>query len=162
MPRTVPTVDDTPNYKRVSLRLIDVSGDKRAVSIEMSLAATAVEIEAMIVSYAALTRANIYAVEVHDVYFSPARATDALSGGKSDSVADGVNFLFVSNTNASEAVRLVAPVDTLVEIESDTVVQAVAEPFGLLVEPLLTGTKVLVSAQYSERKEKSNNPKTAF
>lgn len=162
MPRTAPTFDDTPNYRILSLRMIDISGDKRAEGFEISPTATAVAIEAFVAGYAARTRANIYSVWDNQVYNTPASAGDAQAGAKSDSVADGINFLYVSNTNESEDVRLVAPIDTLMIGDTDTVDPVAGAAFNALVEPLLTGTKVGVTAQYTERKEKKNNPKTSF
>jgi len=120
MPRTAPTFDDTPNYRVLSLRLIDASGDKRAEAFEISTTATAAEIEAFIAGYAARTRAVIYAVWDSQVYNSPASAANATEGLKSDSVADGINYLFVGNTNDSEDVRLVAPIDTLFVENTDS------------------------------------------
>lgn len=162
MPRTAPTFDDTPNYRILSLRMIDISGDKRAEGFEISPTALAADIEAFVAGYAARTRANIYAMWDSQVYNVPAAASAATSGAKSDSVADGINFLYVSNTNQSEDVRLVAPIDTLMVGDTDTVDPTAAALFNALVEPLLTGTKVGVTAQYTERKEKKNNPKTNF
>lgn len=162
MPRSAPTVDGSGNYRVLSLRLIDVSGDKRAEGFEISPTASAANIEAFVAGYAARTNADIYAVWDEMVYNSPASASNAQAGAKSDSLADGINFLYVSNTNESEDVRLMAPIDTLMVGDSDTVDPTAGAAFNALVEPLLTGSKVGVTAQYTERKEKKNNPKTSF
>lgn len=162
MPRTAPTFDDTPNFRLLSLRLIDISGDKKSEAFEISPTATAANIEAFIAGYAARTHANIYAVWDEQVYASPPSASDAELGAKSDSVADGINFLYVSATNESEDVRLVAPIDTLMVGDTDSVDPIAGAAFNALVEPLLTGSKQAVTAQYTERKEKKNNPKTSF
>jgi len=162
MPRTAPTFDDTPNYRVLSLRMTDQSGDKKSEGFEISPTASAANIEAFVAGYAARSHVNIYSVWDNQVYNSPATASDATTGAKSDSIADGINFLFVSNTNESEDVRLVAPIDTLMVGVTDSVDPTEAAAFAALVEPLLTGTKVALTAQYTERKEKSNNPKTAL
>lgn len=162
MPRTAPTFDDTPNYRLLSLRMVDISGDKHAEAFEISPTATAAAIEAFVAGYASRTRANIYAVWDEQVYNSPASNATATAGSKSDSVKDGINFLYVSNTNESEDVRLVAPIDTLMIGDTDGVDPTAAAAFNALVEPLLTGTKVAITAQYTERKEKKNNPKVSF
>jgi hypothetical protein len=162
MPRTAPTFDDTPNYRILSLRMIDISGDKRAEGFEISPTASAANIEAFVAGYALRTNANIYAMWDSQVYNVPASASDANAGAKSDSVADGINFLYVSNTNDSEDVRLIAPIASLMVGDTDTVDPTEGVAFNALVEPLLTGTKVGVTAQYTERKEKKNNPKTSF
>lgn len=162
MPRTAPTFDDTPNYRVLSLRMIDISGDKRAEGFEISPTATAAAIEAFVAGYAARTRANIYAIVDQQSYSSPASNATATDGAKSASVADGINFLYVSNTNESEDVRLVAPIDTLMVGDTDAVDPTAAAAFNALVEPLLTGSKVAITAQYTERKEKKNNPKVSF
>jgi len=162
MPRTAPTVDGTPNVGRLTLRVIDASGDKRAESIEISPTAADGDIEAIVVAYALRSHVNVYSVERHAVYAAPATAGDATTGEKSDSVADGINYLFVSNTMESEGFRLMAPVASQMIGDSDAVEPVAGAAFGALVEAVLTGTKVLVSAQYTERKEKQNNPKTSF
>jgi len=162
MPRTAPTFDDTPNYRVLSLRMIDISGDKRAEAFEISPTAAAAAIEAFVAGYAARTNGKIYAVWDNQVYSAPATSTGALDAPKSSSLADGINFLYVSNTNESEDVRLVAPIASLMVGDTDSVDPTAAAAFNALVEPLLTGTKLAVTAQYTERKEKSNNPKTSF
>jgi len=159
MPRTAPVFDGTPNYRVLSLRLIDISGDKRSEAFEISPTAAAAAVEAFAVAYAARTHANLYAIWDHNVYNAPATSSDATAGAKSDSVADGINYLFVSATNESEDVRLVAPIDTLFVGDSDGLDPAANAVFYALVEPLLTGTKVFTTAQYTERKEKKNNPR---
>jgi hypothetical protein len=157
MPRTAPTFDDTPNYRVLSLRLIDISGDLKSEAFEISPTATAAEIEAFVAGYAARTHAH--AIWDNQVYNVPSSADDATAGAKSDSVADGINYLFVSNTNSSEDVRLVAPIDTLFVGDTDSLDPVTNAVFYALIEPLLTGTKVFTTAQYTERKEKKNNPK---
>lgn len=162
MPRTAPTFDDTPNYRVLSLRMIDISGDKKSEAFEISPTAAAAAIEAFVAGYAARTHANIYSVWDNQVYNSAAASSVATSGAKSDSVADGINFLYVAATNESEDVRLVAPIASLIVGDTDAVDAAAAAAFNALVEPLLTGTKVGVTAQYTERKEKQNNPKLSL
>jgi len=73
MARTAPAVDGSGNVKMISIRMIDVSGDKRAVSFELGLASTDAEIEAFIAAYAAVTNALVYAVWVSQVYNSQLR-----------------------------------------------------------------------------------------
>lgn len=162
MPRTAPTVDGSGNYRLLTLRLIDASGDKRSESIEISPTADVADIEALVASYATRTHGNVYAVKDQMVYNSPASAATATTGEKSSSLADGINFLFVSATNESEDFRLMAPVASQMVGEGDAPDATAGAAFGALVEPILTGTKVLVSAQYTERKEKRNNPKESF
>lgn len=162
MPRTAPTVDGSGNVRMLSLRMIDISGDKKAESLEISPTATAVQIEAIVAAYAARSHANIYAVKDEMIYNSPPIASDATAGAKSDSVADGINFLFIGATNDSADFRLLAPLASQMVGDTDAVDATAGAAFGALIEPVLEGTKVLVSAQYTERKEKENNPKTAF
>lgn len=162
MPRHAPTVDGSPNYRLLSLRLIDISGDKRAETFEISPSADDADVEAFVAGYATRTNSDIYGV--YDVlgYVSPALSSQAVAASKSSSVADGINFLYKSATNDTEDVRLVAPIASLFVGTSDAVDATAAAAFNALVTPLLTGTKVGVTAQYTERKEKSNNPKLGF
>lgn len=162
MPRSAPTVDGSPNYRLLSLRLIDISGDKRAEGFEINPSAAVADVEAFVAGYATRTNSKIYAVYDMMGYTAAATKTGALDAPKSSSVADGINFLYVSATNASEDVRLVAPIASLFVDTTDGVLPSAAAAFNALVEPLLTGTKIGVTAQYTERKEKKNNPKVTL
>lgn len=162
MPRSAPTFDDSPNYRILSLRLIDISGDKRAEGFEISPTADAADIEAFAAAYAARTNSKLYGIMDMQGYMAPATITGALTAAKSSSVADGINFLYVGSTQDSEDVRLVAPIASLFVGTTDAIDPTAAATFNALVTPLLTGTKVAVTAQYTERKEKKNNPKTGF
>jgi len=75
MARTAPTVDGSGNVRNLSIRMIDVSGDKRAVAFELGLAVTPAEIEAFVAAYAAVTNALVYAVHDTQLYTSPAIAS---------------------------------------------------------------------------------------
>lgn len=162
MPRTAPAFDDTPNVRLLSLRMIDISGDKRAEAFEISPTAAAADIEAFVAGYAARTNSKIWGVYDMQGYTAAQNVTGALDAPKSASLADGINFLYISNVGDSEDVRLVAPIASLFVGDTDAIDPAAAAAFNALVEPLLTGTKVAATAQYTERKEKKNNPKVGF
>lgn len=162
MPRTAPTVDGTPNVARLGISLIDVSGDIRSESVEISPTADDADIEALVAAYAARSNAVIYEVRREQVYAGAKSKATALNQPKSASLADGINFLFVGLTRESEDFRLMAPIASQLIDGSDSVEAVNAAAFGALVAAVLTGTKTLVSAQYTERKEKQNNEKTLF
>lgn len=160
--RTAPTIDGTPNYRLLSLRLVDKSNDKRAETFEIALASDPADIEDFVAGYALRTNSSVYGVYDVSGYVSPAQASNAGVGTKSSSVADGINFLYTGATGDSEDVRLIAPIGSLFVGDTDGIDPVAAAAFNALVTPLLVGTKVPITAQYTERKEKQNNPKLGF
>lgn len=154
MPRTAPTIDGTPNFKKVSLRTIDVSGDKRAVSWELDLAATAAEIEALVAAYATRTNANIYSVQVQDIYNAQPLASDAVQA-EENSVYDNIVILAKSATNESEELFLVAPTRASFIGDTDNPDATTLAALVTAWEATLSGTKLAVSARFTERREKN-------
>jgi len=154
MARTAPTVDGSGNVRNLSIRMIDVSGDKRAVAFELGLAVTAAEIEAFVAAYAAVTNALVYAVHDTQLYTSPAIASGAVAA-EENSVFDNIVILAKSNTNESDELFIPAPERTLFVGDTDNPDAAALAALIALWEPLLSGTKVAVSARFTERREKN-------
>lgn len=78
MPRTVPTIDGTPSRLELSVRWIDANNLKRSDSLQIDGDSTDLEIEAIIAALAAASNANIYQVEVQQVYSDVPNSGDAL------------------------------------------------------------------------------------
>lgn len=76
--RTAPTVDGTGfSYKRVSVAVMDWTGEKRSDSYQFDIAATDAQIEAFIAAQQLISNATIYRVEVAEVYSSVADQSNA-------------------------------------------------------------------------------------
>lgn len=84
--RTAPTIDGLALVKIISVRYIDFTGDKRAVSIRTDAAVTDVQIEAMVAASVPGSNASIYEVQVTEVYSGV-----ALKGNADEAVWENVN-----------------------------------------------------------------------
>lgn len=158
MPRTAPPVNGTPNLKRVSWAMIDASGDKRSVSMEVDLAATDVTIEAVTAAIAAATNASIYKVTVEDVYNSIPAVSDA-DELEENSVFDNIVLLMKDATNRSQNFFLPAPKRENFVGDSDN-----PDPASTMlgdwrdgVNNLAFGVTSPVSLRYTERREKNQS-----
>lgn len=111
MPRTVPTIDGTPNRKDVSIRWIDANNLKRSDVLYIDASATDPQIEAIVAAFAAGSNANIYEVEVKQVYADVPNSGDAVDLARNSS-KDNVVFLFKNATiNAGRDYFLPAPIE---------------------------------------------------
>jgi len=156
--RTAPPVDGTGNVRMVSMRFMDVSGDKRAISVEVGIATSAALIEALVAAMAAAVNATLYAVFDTMQYYSPAVATNALAA-EENSVYDNIVLLAKSNTNQSEDLFIPTPIRDLFVGDTDNPDNTSAELQAIITayQAVATGTKVVVAARYTERREKNQS-----
>lgn len=158
--RTAPDATLTGTSTTVTLHLIDASGDLYTDSIESVTAPTAAQIEAWAVAYQAASQASLYKVTVATEFAGDADPdnAEALYRG---SVKDGINLLY-KNLTTLQAItpRLVAPIADTMQGNQDIPLLSSAEMTALIVAELaiLTGYN-LESAQFTERRERSNNPR---
>lgn len=160
--RTAPTVAaGTENKVLTTLHLIDVSGDQFTDVIESTSAPTEVEIEAWAAAYQAGSQASLWKVS-QQLEWSGDADPDNADVGQRNSVKDGVNMLFKNLTTLkSQSPRLVAPVPDAMQGNQDIPLLSSDPPFVPLIaaySAILTGYN-LTSAQYTERRERSNNPR---
>ncbi len=159
--RTAPDVAvASPNRINTTLHLIDASGDTHTENIVTTTAPTLAEIEAWVAAYQAATQASVYAVTFGQVWEGDADPDNA-DVGQRNSVKDGVNQLFKNLTTLqTQSPRLVAPIGAVMQGNQDIPLLTAAEFTALINAELaiLTGYN-LVSAQYTERRERSNNPR---
>jgi len=157
--RTAPTVDGTPNLRYATFHFIDVSKDRRSVTIEIDLAATAAEIEALAAALAAASNASLFAIDDRLQYFSPAVAANGVNDDKSESVYANVVMLAVGNTKQTEDLFIPAPNANIMIEGSDNPDQASAQLMAIATayEALATGTKVVTGVRYTERREKNSS-----
>ena len=135
--RTAPAVNGTPQLRRLSLSLIDSSGDYFTESMYIPNAMTDVEIEALVANYQLSTQASVYEVSVTLVYAGDDDSDNADTLQR-NSVKDGINMLFKDATTAqTESPRVVAPVPAIMQGNQD---------IPLLVAPLTNlATSLLIA-----------------
>lgn len=158
--RTAPLFTAAATRRMITLRLIDASGDLYSESLPVAVAATAANIEAWAAAYAAASNASLYAIidsqeRVGDA--DPDNATVA----QRNSVKDGINSLYkVASTGEALTTRLIAPIPAVMQGNQDIPLLSATEMTALIASylALLSGFS-FNSAQYTERRERKNNPK---
>lgn len=154
MPRTAPAVNGTPQFKKVSFRWIDFSGDKRSDSLQIPAAATDAQIEAMAEALADGSNASLYAVVPEFWYNSTPDKTNAVNEPK-DSVFDNMVMLAKTAANLSQRGFIPAPIDGLFAPTTDQPNPASTELVAIMTAFLaLVGAGYsIVSLRYTERRE---------
>jgi len=157
MPRSAPTVDGTPNLKKVSMTFVDRSDDQRTVSQYIEAAATAAQIEGLVAAAAAASNANIFRVEVSDVY-NAARVSSQALAAEENSVFDNVVLLMKESSSPSGTdTFLPAPVRAVFVGDSDNInnTNALYTAWRDACVLVGLGTLVPISVRYTERREKN-------
>lgn len=158
--RTAPAFTAAATRRVVSFHLIDKSGDLISVPVDVPVAATAADIEALAADYQTASQASLYEIEDRQYRAGNALAANA-DVGQRNSVKDGINLAFKNaTTNIARALRLVAPAAATMEDDSDVV--DISDASVVDVADGYTGLNTgfaFVSAQYTERKERAGNPK---
>lgn len=158
--RTAPAVNGTPNVVYVTLHVIDASGDLTSVAIKTDTLPTDANIEAWATAYQDATQASVYKVSIGVNYEGDADPQNADTFQR-NSVKDGINLLYkdVANLRATTP-RLVAPQPALLQGNQDIPLISTAPfPALLTAQAVLLPSFSLASAQYTERRERSNNPR---
>lgn len=158
--RTAPAVTGAVSKFLMTLHLIDASGDTYTESIKTLTAPTAVDIEAWAAAYQASSKASIYAVSTQSIWEGDADVSNA-DVGQRNSVKNGVNLLFKSASALNTYnQRLVAPIDANMQGNQDIpLLSNGAFTTLILAYQTLVTPHTLYSAQYTERTERTNNPK---
>lgn len=112
MPRTVPTIDGTGNFREVGIRWIDANNNRRADTLRVAQDATDAEIEAIVADFAAKSNANIWRVDVAMVYSSVMQPSDAVEEPR-ESVNDNIVILFKDAVGNARDFFIPAPLDSL-------------------------------------------------
>ena len=109
MPRTAPTIDGTPSRVEVTVSYIDANNLRRTDSLQIDGDSTDAEIEAIVAALASASNANIWKVEVQQVYSDVPNAGDALDLVR-NSAKDNFVLLFKNATlNAGRDYFIPAP-----------------------------------------------------
>lgn len=155
MPRTAPTVDGTPNLRKVSLRYVDVSKDSRTVSNYLEGTATDPQVEAHVAAAGAASNANLYEVQVTDIYRA-AKLASAAVAAEENSVFDNIVILYKESDNPNGMNGFIpAPIRDLFVGDSDNVdnTDVAYLAFRNTLSTILLGTMVPITVRYSERRE---------
>lgn len=139
------------------MTFVDRSNDQRSVSLYLEGAATDAQVEAAVAAAAAASNANIFRVEVSDIYDSPKLASQALAA-EENSVYDNVVLLMKEsgNPNGTDAF-LPAPVRAIFVGDSDNVLNTAPlyTAWRDAIVLIALGTVVPISVRYTERREKN-------
>lgn len=144
----------------LTLHLIDASGDIITEAIAVDTAQIAANLENWAAKYAAASKASLYGISQTSFWLGDADASNA-DVGQRNSVKDGVNMLYKTPSGLqSYGQRLVAPIDAVMQGNQDIPLLSATE-FSDLIGTYLTilAGFGLYSAQYTERKERKNNPR---
>ena len=76
--RTVPTIDGSFQYKKLSITMYDYTGEQRTESYLINSAATDAQVEAIVAAMQAVTNGTIWRVQVGEVYNSVGDSSNAL------------------------------------------------------------------------------------
>lgn len=157
--RTAPATSTTPTTI-ATLHLIDASGDQFTDAISMPVAMTAANIESWAAAYQSATQASIWKVSQTLEWVGDADPDNA-DVGQRNSVKEGVNLLWKNlATLRTQTPRLVAPITAVMQGNQDIPLLTATEMTALIAayQTLLTGFS-LNAAQYTERRERNNNPR---
>lgn len=158
--RTAPAVTGAVTSVNSTLHFVDASGDNYTDNLVTVTAPTPAEIEAWAVAYQAATQASLWKVSSLSIWEGD-EDPDNADVGQRNSVKDGVNMLWknIATLNTQNP-RLVAPIAAVMQGNQDIPLLTATEFTNLIVamQAILTGYN-LQSAQYSERRERKNNPR---
>lgn len=155
--RTAPAVNGTPPKVLITLSVIDASGDKYSDTLQLTSVPLDLDIEAYVAAYQAVTQASVWSVNVQSVYEGDADPDNALTNQR-NSVKDGINFLWKDLAALkTQTTRVVAPVTGSMQGNQDIPLLTFADSVTYIAETgdILTAY-ALQSAQYTERRERSN------
>lgn len=158
--RTAGTFTGTPTHRLITLHLIDVSGDYFTDAFYVPPATTAADIETYVAAYQAATQASVWNISDQGQYLGDDDPDNALADQRS-SVKDGVNLL-MKNAATLDSVtpRLVAPMPTVMQGNQDIPLLSATPMTNLILAWLAIKPGFnLKSAQFTERTERSNNPR---
>lgn len=157
--RTAPATSVTPTTT-ATLHLIDVSGDLFTDAITMPAVMTAANIDTLANAYQAASQLSLWKVSQTLEWIGDADPDNA-DVGQRNSVKDGVNMLWKNLTTLrTQTPRLAGPIGAVMQGNQDIPLLTATEMTALIAayQTLLTGFS-LTAAQYTERRERSNNPR---
>lgn len=160
--RTAPTVAAaSPSEVITTLHLIDASGDQFTDALKTtSQPALDTLVEAWAASYQVASQSSLWKV-TQKLSWVGDRDPDNADAGYRGSVKAGVNLLYKDlSTLMTQTPRLVAPVAATMQGNQDIPLLSADPQFTNLLAALaaILSTYNLETAQYTDRRERSNNP----
>jgi len=158
--RTAPAFTSSPTARAITISLVDASGDTFAARLVVAISATAAAIEAWVAAYQAFTNMSVYDIRdelIREGDRDPDNAVAAYRAGRES----GVNHLFKNpTTRQTFSLRGVAPVAAAMQGNQDVPLLSSDEETDLITATLALATGYnFVSAQWTGRRERSNNPR---
>lgn len=158
--RTAPAFTAAANERTITLHLMDASSDLFTQSLAVPVATAAADVETYAAAYAAATQASLYGISDYIGRFGDADADNAEAGYRGN-VEKGINMLMkniITIPDITQSLRLVAPIDAVMQGNSDTPLLSATEATNLIVATLAILTNYSMrSAQYTTRRERKNN-----
>lgn len=154
-------LETDPDVRAISFSVIDASGDTWPGKLYVALTATYAALQAWLELYQACTNTSIFDVR-DELSWSgdadPDNATAAFRSGK----ASGINLLFKdADTADTFPVRVVGPVAAIMQGNQDIPLLVGAGSLDELILATigLNPTYNFASAQFTEHRERTGNPK---
>jgi hypothetical protein len=149
-----------PDYNVYTLHFVDASNDTWTEQLFTALSATAAAVQAWIVLYQLTTQSSIYGIIKGQGWFGD-RDPDNAEAGYRGGIEQGINLLFKDpDTRETRPMRIPAPVEDIMQGNQDIPLLSSDALSDLLVATLaLQPDYPFVSAQYTGRRERKNNPK---
>ena len=158
--RTAQTVTGTPTHRRITFHLIDSSGDTYAESFYIPAATLAAEVEQLAADYQNNTQASLFDISDSGSYLGDADPDNATTLQR-NSVKDGINLLFKDVATLDTVTpRIVAPIPDILQGNQDIPLLSFATLSLFILQFIsIKPSYNMQSAQYTERRERSNNPR---
>jgi hypothetical protein len=158
--RTAPAFTDPANQRLISLLLIDASGDLGSVPVYVPVTASAANIEAFAGFYAVASQASLYGIVDYQIRMGSKDTSNADTGSR-DSIKDGINLLYRDlAAGVTFSPRVLAPVPETMQGNQDIPLLSSDELTNIITSLLtLKPSYDFESAQYTERRERKNNPR---
>jgi len=152
-----------PNELAYTLHMIDASGDHWTERLVVAITTTIAAVQAWIVLYQAVTQASVYSVTQENIWSGAELAGNATFLARSG-IEQGINMSFKDPaTSDLFPLRVVAPVPGVMEGANDIPDMGSAGMTNLVTATIgLEPTYDFTSAQYTGRRERTNNPRVVL
>lgn len=156
---TFPALTDPATANTVTFHLVDASGDLWTEDFSVAAAAAIGDIQGFAQTYQLATNASIYKVSRSTEWIGVPDPDNAVAAYRAG-VQNGINMLFRNATNFTRSLRLIAPIAAVMQGNQDIPLMSATEMTNMLTDYLtLSSGFDLESAQYTSRRERSNNPR---
>ena len=157
---TAPAVTGTATETDATIHLIDASGDLWSENLQLPAAATQAQINVIALAYQAASNASMYKITVNRSWEGDADPDNAVAAYRAQ-VESGINLLYKNLTTlVTYGQRVVAPVPATLQGNQDIPLLSSTELSDLILATIAAKAGFsLVSAQYTGRRERKNNPR---